>query len=315
MSQKFQASVNQQSDVSYVKLAGVIDEDNELGDLVDRIPSGTAVIDLGEIERINSCGVRDWVNWLSRLEGNKTKVVMVECSPAIVAQINLVNNFTGNGVVKSFFVPYFCPECDEEKVLLVEASDMGPPPHEPPTCRCDECDLVMDFDDMPDSYFAFLTNQRKIAEVAMKGLGGSNGGAPGDKAKIRARATGSPSMAAKNSSLPSVPSLPSISRSTGSGPGVGIGSRPGPGSNPGTGPGTGPGGSRPGGRTSSSAPPGSRPSFNSQNLGAGMSGGMAAQAMMERPAVPQPKSNAMIYVLVVLLLGAIGVLAYLLVTR
>ena len=79
-------------------------------------------------------------------------------------------------MVKSFYVPYFCPECDEEKVLLVEASDMGPPPHEPPTCRCDECDLVMDFDDMPDSYFAFLSNQRKLAEPdkingAMKDLG------------------------------------------------------------------------------------------------------------------------------------------------
>ena len=176
MNPKFHAAVHQRDDVTYVKLGGVIDEDNELGELVDKIPNGTAVIDLGEIERINSCGVRDWVNWLSKLETNGTRSVLVECSPAIVAQINLVNNFTGSGVVKSFYVPYFCPECDEEKVLLVEASDMGPPPHEPPTCRCDECDLVMDFDDMPDSYFAFLSNQRKLAEPdkingAMKELG------------------------------------------------------------------------------------------------------------------------------------------------
>ena len=293
MSQKFQATVSHQSDVSYVKLAGVIDEDNQLGDLVDRIPTGTAVIDLGEIERINSCGVRDWVNWLSRLESNKTKVVMVECSPAIVAQINLVNNFTGSGVVKSFFVPYFCPECDEEKVLLVEAADMGPPPHEPPTCRCDECDLVMDFDDMPDSYFAFLSNQRKVAEsVAVKGLAG-NGSA--DR-KLRSRAAGSPSVAAKHSSLPSVPSLPSISKTTGSKPG----------SKPGSNPGSRPTGSRPG------LPPtsGSRPSYGS--LQGSMSGAMA---MMDRPAVAQPRSNALVYVLVVILLAAIGVLAYLLVTR
>ena len=137
MSQKFQHTVQQRGEVSFVKLGGVIDEDNELNELVDKIPNGTAVIDLGEIERINSCGVRDWVNWLSKLENNGTRSVLVECSPAIVAQINLVNNFTGSGVVKSFYVPYFCPECDEEKVLLVEASDMGPPPHEPPTCRCD----------------------------------------------------------------------------------------------------------------------------------------------------------------------------------
>ena len=53
MSQKFQAAIQQRGDMSYVKLGGVIDEDNELGELVEKIPTGTAVIDLGEIERIN----------------------------------------------------------------------------------------------------------------------------------------------------------------------------------------------------------------------------------------------------------------------
>src|SRR5689334_3447012 len=214
MSNKFQSSIQHRGDMSFVKLGGVIDEDNELADLVDKIPSGTAVIDLGEIERINSCGVRDWVNWLSKLENNGTRSVLVECSPAIVAQINLVNNFTGNGVVKSFYVPYFCPECDEEKVLLVEASDMGAPPHEPPTCRCDECDLVMDFDDMPDSYFAFLANQKKVAESdvgAVKEM--ARGSESGAKAKVKSRAS-QPNLGGPASSAPSVPSLPSIQKTS-----------------------------------------------------------------------------------------------------
>src|SRR3954447_1947133 len=217
MSHKFQASVQHRGDMSYVKLGGVIDEDNELADLVDKIPTGTAVIDLGEIERINSCGVRDWVNWLGKLEGQSTRSVLVECSPAIVAQINLVNNFTGSGVVKSFYVPYFCPECDEEKVLLVEASDMGPPPHEPPTCRCDECDLVMDFDDMPDSYFAFLSSQRKLVEPdkingAMRDLGrGSEPTADGNVRNKTGSRASQPSLS--HGSKPSVPSLP-VQRTT-----------------------------------------------------------------------------------------------------
>ena len=50
MSQKFQATVQHRGDVSYVKLGGVIDEDNELGDLVDKIPSGTAVINVDRVE-------------------------------------------------------------------------------------------------------------------------------------------------------------------------------------------------------------------------------------------------------------------------
>ena len=300
MSQKFQASVQHRGDVSYVKLGGVIDEDNELADLVDKIPTGTAVIDLGEIERINSCGVRDWVNWLSKLENNGTRSVLVECSPAIVAQINLVNNFTGNGAVKSFYVPYFCPECDEEKVLLVEATDMGPPPHEPPTCRCDECDLVMDFDDMPDSYFAFLSNQRKLLEPdkingAMRELGRGGEASDGSgKAKLRSRAS-QPQLSGV--SRPSVPSLPSIQRSGSQPPSGAIAKTPSRsqlGSQPPTGP-----GAMSGPRLSNSA---------------GHTFDFAAQSLSNPVAAP-PRSNALVVVLITILLGAIGVLAYLVLAK
>jgi anti-anti-sigma regulatory factor len=298
MSQKFQASVQHRGDVSYVKLGGVIDEDNELGELVARIPSGTAVIDLGEIERINSCGVRDWVNWLSKLEGNGTRSVLVECSPAIVAQVNLVNNFTGSGVVKSFYVPYFCPECDEEKVLLVEASDMGPPPHEPPTCRCDECDLVMDFDDMPDSYFAFLANQRKVAEPnkvngAVRELARAD--ATG-KNKVRSRAS-QPSLAASKASVPSLPSSQRTSTAApnaahhSSAPRLGGGSSQTPGQSP-------------------SGRFGQNPADGPQ-LPAGMS-----MRMQSGPAVAAPgKSNPLVFVLVGVLVALIVVLAYLVLTK
>src|SRR5688572_18912766 len=225
MSQKFQASVHHRDDLSFVKLAGVIDEDNELTELTEKIHGGTVVIDLGEVERINSCGVRDWVNWLGKVETKGTDVVLVECSPAIVAQINLVNNFTGNGMVKSFYVPYFCPECDEEKVLLCETGDMGPPPHEPPICRCDECDLVMDFDDMPDSYFAFLASQKRMSkpEKVQSLLDEFHPG--DDDKKIRSR-VGTQSIsggALSSQSLPTVPSLPMISRTGHTRPGSAFG--------------------------------------------------------------------------------------------
>jgi len=307
MSQKFQSAVQHRGEVSYVKLGGVIDEDNELGELVEKIPNGTAVIDLGEIERINSCGVRDWVNWLSKLETNGTRSVLVECSPAIVAQINLVNNFTGNGVVKSFYVPYFCPECDEEKVLLVEAGDMGPPPHEPPTCRCDECDLVMDFDDMPDSYFAFLSNQKKLSE-SDKLNGGMNVGTKNEsKSKVRSRAS-QPNLS--GTKPPSVPSLPSIQQRTSTQNSGGFHAAHGSGP----------------GRTNSTKPPsrpmmqgnkpGSRPPGGLQSGPNAMPGSSFSFASSTSPApMPAPKSNALVFVLIAILLGAIGVLAYLVLTK
>ena len=275
MSQKFQASIHHRDDVGYVKLSGVIDEDNELADLTENIPGSMVVIELGEVERINSCGVRDWVNWLSALEAKGADIVLIKCSPAIVAQINLVNNFTGNGSVKSFYVPYFCPECDEEKVLLSEAAEMGPPPHEPPVCRCDGCDLVMDFDDMPDSYFAFLASQKKVAKPdVVQSVLDEFGGVAGEAAKIRSRVGAGVSGSVSNTSLPSVPSLPSI---TGTGGGTGTGSRPG--------------------------------SLPRQDFSSNTPGRAATSGPMDDPG--EGKSGMMVYVLVAILLGAIGILGYL----
>jgi anti-anti-sigma regulatory factor len=156
MADKLRAIVEQAGDTSVVKLAGFLDENNNLKKLVAKIPAGTAEIDLGGVERINSVGIRDWVNWLAALESNGTRTVLVACSPAIVAQINLVKNFTGNGAVKSFQVPFHCRECDEEKIVLVETADMSEPGAEPPSCPCPACGRAMDIDEMPESYFAFL---------------------------------------------------------------------------------------------------------------------------------------------------------------
>src|SRR5262245_25778930 len=178
---------------------------------------------------------------------------------------------------------------------------MGPPPHEPPTCRCDECDLVMDFDDMPDSYFAFLSNQRKLAEPdkingAMKELArGSDAaqGAGGSKSKIKSRQS-APQLGHLGKS--SVPSLPSIQRTSAQAPAAKHHSS----------------GPRLPMQKSSSKPPSkppSQPRFggkppSSPQLAANMS--MRIQA--SGPAVAAPgKSNALVFTLVGILVAAIVV--------
>ncbi len=234
MGQKFQASVHERGDVRYVKLGGVIDEDNELSALGERlvgsgagaptpvVPLVPVVIDLADVERINSCGVRDWVNWLGRVEKGGAEIVMVECSPAIVAQINLVHNFTGAGAVKSFFAPYYCPSCDLEKALLCEARDLAAAAGrdggrwKAPSCRCDECDGVMDFDDMEESYFAFLANaKRPPSDARVEAVIEEFTPSEGDR-KLRVRSSvpsqppATPSPGTGPGSLPSVPSLPPL---------------------------------------------------------------------------------------------------------
>lgn len=212
MSRKFHATPHQRGDVCYLELSGVIDEDNDLAAILEEIRGRTVVVHLGEVERVNSYGVRDWVNWLGKLEEQKIDVVLLNCSPAVVAQVNLVRNFIGHAAVKSFHVPYFCAQCDEEKVLRCETAEMGPPPHEPPICRCDECDLVMEFDDMPDTYFAFLARElRTETDSRVVSVIEEIAAADGEKSRIQSRVTsasGAGTLSRVASSLPSVPSLP-----------------------------------------------------------------------------------------------------------
>jgi hypothetical protein len=147
--------------------------------------------------------VRDWVNWLGALEAKHSHVVLVECPPVIVSQLNVVNNFVGSGAVKSFQVPYFCPKCNKEKHLVLETEEMGEPPFEPPTCRCDECDRMMEFDDIADSYFAFLTGLGKARLTPPPPAVMPRATEPPPMQRMRAaRGTGNATQ------LPSVPSLP-----------------------------------------------------------------------------------------------------------
>ncbi|MBI5477405.1 MAG: hypothetical protein HY906_01035, partial [Deltaproteobacteria bacterium] len=203
------------------------------------------------------------------------------------------------------FAPYFCPACDLEKVLLIEAAELGAQgTPSAPTCRCDECDGVMDFDDMEESYFAFLSSGRKLAqnakvEAVLKEMSPTDG--KGDR-KIRSRvgitavsAVGSqvPSSAP---SLPSVPSLPSITR-PGSQPGSGAGSSTPPFGQTGTSP-----GSRPG--SGAGAHPGSPPSMTALDIAA------TTRHDASTSSVTAGKPRLAMILVVTLLLVAIGLLAY-----
>lgn len=162
MAPKFEAEVHQVDQYTFVKLSGVVDEDNELAPLARRIHGQMVAIDLSAIHDINNCGVRDWVKWREELQAKGTDVILLECSSAIVLKLNSVSNFNSGGYIKSFYVPYYCQACEMEKAMLVEMNELsGEGPVKPPTCRCDECDSIMAFDDLEDSYFGFIKAARQ----------------------------------------------------------------------------------------------------------------------------------------------------------
>src|SRR5262245_33231983 len=146
----------EQGSVVMAQLAGMINEDNALDERLTAIKGKGVLIDLANIERINSCGVRDWIRFAQRLEAAGNALYLLRCSPVVVAQLNMVRNFCGErGHVVSFQAPYFCPNCDEERTETFESSKLNTNTNTEPAADCPTCGSRMEFDDLPDLYFAF----------------------------------------------------------------------------------------------------------------------------------------------------------------
>jgi anti-anti-sigma regulatory factor len=156
---RFEARVSRRNDGVRLALVGALDEHSGLKDLPSKVDSQVVYLDLGGVERINSCGVRDWMVMI-RAMSDHARVVLSNCSPAIVAQLNFVSRFAGDATVESILLPYVCPSCEVEKNVAVSAMEFSVPGFEPPSCDCDDCELPMVFDDVPQSYLAFSTSRR-----------------------------------------------------------------------------------------------------------------------------------------------------------
>ncbi len=138
-----------------VEFTGEIDENADFGELRRRL-KGPVVFHLAEVRRINSCGVREWVNFVRDLPG-VTELTFTHCSPAIVTQLNMIYNFRGAAKVRSFYAPYVCDACGHEDEKLLDVQNQFPGgPGKVPDYACEQCGAAMEFDDLPERDLSFL---------------------------------------------------------------------------------------------------------------------------------------------------------------
>ena len=148
--------IKERAGFTTVEFVGEIDENADFSDLGKRL-KGEVVFHLGGVARINSCGVREWVNFIRDLP-NITKLVFTHCSPAIVTQINMIFNFRGGATIRTVCAPYVCDECDHETEKLFDIAEQFPAGRlgDLPEFTCPECSAELEFDDLPERYFSFL---------------------------------------------------------------------------------------------------------------------------------------------------------------
>ncbi len=151
--EKFKFDKKTEGNRTTVLLQGTVDEDATF-DAIAKLP-GSLVFNFKGMVSINSCGVRNWVNFLKTL--SQTEIFFEECPPAIVRQMNMVPSFVGHAKVLSVYVPYVCESCDAEKLVLVGAEKFGQgSPKIEETLTCESCKTgEMELDGHPQQYFAF----------------------------------------------------------------------------------------------------------------------------------------------------------------
>ncbi len=147
-----------------LKFTGTIDEDFDGKKTAGTVKCTTLLLDLAEVRKISSFGIREWVDFMNAVAKNTEEIVLIECSPKVVDQLNMVANFAGTGRVFSFYAPYRCDYTDTDHLVLMQIDrdwevikSMKPPERVDP-----ESGEPAYFDEDPITYFAFIAAQERF---------------------------------------------------------------------------------------------------------------------------------------------------------
>jgi len=115
---------------------------------------GRVVFDTAQVTYMNSLGVRAWCEFLrqARIQGYEFHA----CSVPFILQASMVRDVIGRGTVTSFFAPFHCISCDHQEERLLQSAAILAANLEPPVFKCPSCGGALEFDDLPERYFAFL---------------------------------------------------------------------------------------------------------------------------------------------------------------
>ena len=150
----FTLGVARDGDHDVVTIAGVIDETSDLAPLA-RLGERAIVVDLRGVRRINSYGVRVWLDAIRALP-RTAPLTFVHAPPPVVDQCNMVAGFLGHGALESFYAPMTCRECDESVDRLFDVAACRAAAGKLPDSPCPRCKRPMEIDDLEEQYLSFV---------------------------------------------------------------------------------------------------------------------------------------------------------------
>ena len=146
---------NQTPEGLQVDLIGAIEESVSFENLIGPF-TGQLTVNCRGVTRINSVGVKTWVKYFQNLKALGRKFRFIECSTAIIEQLNMISNFASGGEVVSLLLPFSCLKCQREFVANCKTEDLKKNNLQIPNVKCEKPECGARFDDDPDEYLYFL---------------------------------------------------------------------------------------------------------------------------------------------------------------
>ena len=167
--------------ICHVRIGGVIDETFPLTSATPDL-NGLLIIDLGQVERISSFGVRRWIEFAGKLPASAVSLYVVHAPPVIVDQLNMVEGFSGVARVLTVLAPYSCRSCGEDRLRLVDlqAESAVIAEGRAPEHTCPVCANKLEFADLPSEFFDYARRQQfgTVDPVVMRYLRATTPSAP-----------------------------------------------------------------------------------------------------------------------------------------
>ncbi len=118
----------------------------------------TVIINVAEMTRMTSFGVRQWLKAMDALPKTVTDLYLFGCPTFFVDQLNMVLNFGGPSKVITVVAPYTCTSCGVESGEMVDvlAEHANLAKGVLPEKNCARCGGQLEFDETPESYFLFI---------------------------------------------------------------------------------------------------------------------------------------------------------------
>jgi len=136
-----------------LQLSGVLDQYADLG-FFARLREDTR-ISLAGVRRIDSVGVRSWIDGL-RTVPETIHLTFIELPPPIVEHLNMVGGFLGSHTLESFYAPMACTQCGESQETLVTMDACRAAGGHIPPAVCARCGAPAELDEVEARYLGFM---------------------------------------------------------------------------------------------------------------------------------------------------------------